>query len=974
MKPKFSILIAEDDAVTRNLLMRLLVKAGYEVVGVENGRKALEAFKQQFFHIVITDWMMPELDGIGLCHTIRRKIMTDSYVFIILLTAKNSHEDILNGLKSGADDYLVKPFNPGELMARINTGVRILTLEMARNEAEKQIRQYSESLEEMVWERTQQLRSSEEKYRTIIENIEDGYYELDIRGRLTFFNDSTLKFGEYSKEELLNKSFNELTSEETANDLIKIYSEVYNTGKPAKRVEWLMRTKSGKIRFMDSSVSLIRAPDGTPSGFRGIVRDVTDQKRLETQLIEKKRAAEAASQAKSEFLANMSHEIRTPVNGIIGMTELVMESDLDDEQRELLGIIDSEANALSDLINNILDFSKIEAKKMVVEQIPFDLLITMDDLIRIMKLRSHRKGLNFKATLSTDLPSHLIGDPSKLRQILMNLFTNALKFTHTGEIGLSVEVKDLLEDQVKLQFSIKDTGIGIAPEKQTTIFEPFTQADGSTTRKYGGTGLGTTISKQLTHLMGGEIGCHSELTKGSTFWFTVLLGINADEDRVVEHADIDLRDRRVLMVHAGASILAEMVPHFRSWRVELDTFTSGKEVLTLLQQSNDDVAPYALAIIGNLTSDLDGFALSQHIREITTLTQFPIILLTTSGKPGDAQRCREIGINGYLTGEIKSEQLHDAMTMVLAQFESRSDPPVEELITRYSLTEAKRRQAQILLVEDYPTNQQLAKRHLCDAGYAVDLAENGQLAVEAYQRKPYDLILMDMQMPVMDGYSATKTIRIIETQADRSNKKHSNAHIPIIATTAHAMKGDRELCLQAGVDDYITKPLRKKKLLGVVEKWLAQVDQQTPVKADDGGDSEWQETHSQMADNPRSDIPIDFERAIAEFEGDETFFLEILKAFLIQVQTQIETLKASFSEQNAEVIRKEAHSIKGGAADLTAMPFSEIAFQLETIGKAGELENGAAILERFEDEYRRLQHYVTKIYPETFNDLPDLIP
>jgi len=967
MKANFPVLVVEDDPISRKILERLLTKVGHEITGVENGLQALEALEQRFFPIILTDWMMPAMDGLSLCRRIREQ-ETESYVFIILLTAKDSPDDIVLGIEAGADDYLVKPFNPNELMARLNSGIRILNLEMARKTAERQIRGYSQDLEAMVRQRTEQLRNSEEKSRTILENIEDGYYEANLNGRLTFFNDSTCRISGYDREELIHMDARQLTSPESAQKLVKAYNRVFLTGQPAKRVEWVIRTKTGETRFLDNSVSLIRDAEDKPCGFRGIIRDVTDQKELEKELIEKRRLAEAANRAKSEFLANLSHEIRTPLNGILGMTELVMETRLDEDQREFIQTIESETNALYDLINDILDFSKIEARKIEIEQVSFDLRIMIEDLSRVMHMRTNRKGLTFSASIAPHVPAHLLGDPGRLRQILMNLLTNALKFTHAGQIELAVTLVQTLENKVKLSFSLKDTGIGIAPEKQALIFEPFTQADGSTTRKYGGTGLGTTISKRLAQLMGGEMGLESEPGKGSQFWFTVVMGIDAKGECVSRKTPVDPENQRILLVHACSETISHLTQHFASQSFRFTALSSGKEALAALERSVTDQAPFSVVILGSLTADMDGFEISRHIRMNHVLGHVPIILLAAAGKPGDGRLCRQIGINAYLSGNTTPEDLRQAMSMVLAQPQGSKAHAAPELVTRHTLSEARSRQVCILLAEDYPTNQQLAMRHLRSAGYTVELAENGQQAVEAFQQKPYDLILMDMQMPVMDGYEATRAIRALEAEAERvTDAMRCRSRTPIVAATAHAMKGDRELCLQAGADDYITKPLRKAKLLGMVDKWVSSAGLQEPLftVCDYAANPPAAPHQTDMADNGD---PIDFEKAIAEFEGDASFLLGVLKAYLLNVSGQIETIRQALADGNAEVVRKEAHAIKGGAADLTAAGLTDLAFTLEKMGKAAALEGGATALERLEAEYERLKEFANRRYPSELQE------
>ncbi len=930
---------------------------------------------QRFFPIVITDWVMPEMDGLGLCRAIREKV-TEGYVFIILLTARDSDEDIALGFEAGADDYLTKPFNPTELIARLNTGIRILNQEKTLKNAEQKIRQYSASLEDMVQARTEQLRNSEEKYRTILESIEEGYFEIDLSGRLTFFNDSICRISGYKRNELTGMNTHGLTDKDNDRKLLEEYNGVSQTGLPAKRIDWTLQTKSGDIRFMENSASLIRDSEGNPSGFRGIIRDVTERKELENDLLEKTRLAEAASKAKSEFLANLSHEIRTPLNGIIGMTELALENCLDDSQRELLKTIDAETNSLSVLINDILDFSKIEASKMELEQMHFDLRLMVEDLASNLSLRARRKGLDFAFLISPDVPLQLTGDPGRLRQILMNLLVNALKFTHEGEITLNVELDQDLGNDAKIRFSVKDTGIGIPAEKQAIIFDGFTQADGSTTRKYGGTGLGTTISKQLAKLMGGEIGLESEDGKGSVFWFTVVIGKQTGKKAVSERKELDLDNLKVLLVHGNRANVSNLRQHLGSWGCRLNAVCGGKDALSILEESAASRDHFKVILTGALIVDMDGFELSSRIRAMKEFDNVPIIVIASCGMKGDADKCKEIGIEGYMTGTTEPADLRQAILMILGVSGKKEAHQAKRLVTKHTLSEEKRNHGhvRILLAEDYPTNQKVAMRRLWGAGYEVDLVENGQLAVEAFKQKQYDLILMDMQMPVMDGYEATKAIRALEKKFKNKTKAgFKSFRTPIIATTAHAMKGDRELCLKAGTDDYLTKPFRKTKLLSTVERWTDSdpISKGRSLGRRDvcpGGEVESKEVDVAESEirNPKSkmdeaDTPMYFEKAVAEFEGDREFLIEVLEEFLDNVKVQIKTIHQALSEGNAELVRKESHSIKGGAADMAAERLAELAFELENVGKSKDLDRGDSVLQKLEGELARLENRMSPI-------------
>ena len=816
-----------------------------------------------------------------------------------------------------------------------------------RKQAEETIREYSENLEVMVEQRTNDLKKSEEKYRTILGNIEDGYYEVDLAGNQTFFNDSLCKITGYPEHELMGMNNREYTDEENARKLYIEYNKVYETGIPTKRFEWEITRKDGKKRFMETSISMITSSEGRSVGFRGILRDVTERKKLEREFIEKSRLAEEASRAKSEFLANMSHEIRTPLNGIIGMAELALDTKLDDNQKNIFHTINTEANSLQDVINEVLDFSKIEAGKLDLEDIPFDLRIAIENVASSFAHKTDQKGLEFISFLSPDVPSRLIGDPGRLRQILANLSGNALKFTHEGEIYIKADMAEDLGDKVKIRFLVKDTGIGIPKEKQATIFESFTQADGSTTRKYGGTGLGTTISKQLAELMGGEIGVESEEGKGSTFWFTAVFNKQKRHDAVPAAKKADLKDIKVLVVDDNQTNRFVLTEYFRSWGCLPVEATNGKEALSILKESIASKEPFDLLLTDFQIPEMSGFDLAKAIKTMETLEGVPIIVLTSAGKKGDGRICKEIGINGYLTKPIRHDDLHKAIVSVLGLSIGQGTAHLPALVTRHSIVEDFRKEVQILLVEDYPTNQQVAMRHLIKEGYQVDLAEDGRQAVEAYKRKAYNLILMDIQMPIMDGYAATQEIREIET---RNLEPSTIQRIPIIAMTAHAIKGYREKCLEAGMDDYIAKPLRRKDLLTMAEKWTGGIDD-SRLKIDDC---------TIPRGNQGSKAPMEYERALEEFEGDETFLMEVLEGFIENVTSQIKIIRQAISDGDAEVVRRESHSIKGGAGNLTAGKLADIAFELENIGKYGMLEGGIDALEKLEQEFFRLEYFVAE--------------
>jgi two-component system sensor histidine kinase/response regulator len=797
-----------------------------------------------------------------------------------------------------------------------------------------------------------QIRESEERFRLVTQATNEVIWDNDLRSGEQRWAGAIQPILGYAPAEVGNSGiwWEERIHPEDRQRVLSSLEALIESGGRTWSAEYRLRHKQGYYQILLDRGYVVRDDNGEPVRMLGSMMDVTKRRQAEEESEKARQEAETANRIKSEFLANMSHEIRTPMNGVIGMTGLLLDTDLSEEQRVYAETVRTSGENLLTIINDILDFSKLEAGKLELEMVDFDLHMVVEETVELFAEQTHSKGLELASLVEQEVPTALRGDAGRMRQVLLNLLGNAVKFTEEGEVVLRASLAEENEEFAVVHFQISDTGIGLTQEQQERLFESFSQADASTTRRYGGTGLGLAISKQLVERMGGEIGVESEVGKGSTFWFTVELEKQPEGDPQRKPSRrADLRNLHVLVVDDNETNRRIVHEQIVSWDMRNGMAENGISALQMLRGAAEQGELYDLAIIDLNMPGMDGMELASRIKADPSIATTKLILLTPMGLRGEAEQARQVGFSAYLTKPVRQSKLFDAIATVMdvstIEEKAKMSPAHEApIVTHHSLEEAKgpsrerRWRGHVLVAEDNQVNQRVAVKMLEKLGYRADMVADGLEAVEALSRIPYAAILMDVQMPEMDGYEATAEIRRREEDQQRRT--------PIIAMTANAMQGDREKTLEAGMDDYIPKPVKVEELEEVLKRWVLRPEgaaMATKASSDLGA--------------PKDPIDHSILASLRELQGEDEpdIVAELAQMFLEDVPLRLTELREAIETGDAPSVERIAHTLKGSSANMGAMRMESICSEIEEMGRMGELESVRALISELEEEFGRVR-------------------
>jgi PAS domain S-box-containing protein len=829
-------------------------------------------------------------------------------------------------ISAGAQDFLIKELLHDDLLKRV---VRY----------SGQLHKTSEAVAALS-RQIDRFKNYTDPFHSFFVHAPVGMVLMDLEARLLRSNEALQTMLGYTATELENQQLSIYIHPEDSLSYVENLAALQEGAVSFFETENRFHRKNGELAWWRVTLSMLRDQAEQPQFIYGLVKDISQWKKSEVSLQKAKDLAEAMARTKSEFLANLSHEIRTPIHTLTGMTELLLDTDLDMEQAEYAEQVRFSADVLLSLVNDILDYSKIEAGKLSLEETDFDLYEMLENAVDLVILEAHRKDLEVILRVAPDMSHLLRGDPARLRQIVINLFNNAVKFTSEGEIQIIVEEVGGDESQSTVRITVKDTGIGISQENMARLFQSFSQADTSTTRKFGGTGLGLSISKSLVEMMDGQIGVESQEGVGSTFWFTVSLN-KQDKDNLFKDVPNDFfSGLRMLLVDDNASARQVLGIYLEGWGCRVEETENGERALSWMRRSASDGDPYSLVLVDLRMPGIDGWQLASEVISDTLLNGTKMILLTPEGLgSGEAKMKLLRWFNGYLTKPVKRAELLTEVFRVLtreyepelAELESAEElegiGEVEEILSTAAEIEEPQG-AGILVVEDHEVNQQLFKTILEKLGHRVFLAGDGLEAVEAAGQAEFDLIFMDIQMPNMNGYDATRKLREMGVQT------------PIIAVTASALQEEQKKAIAAGMNHCLTKPFKKKDLVPVLRQWLRDPSTRKEAAARDSG------MHRGV---------FDFSKAVDAFMGREDVVRNVISSFIDNVADQLSQIPAALASGDLERVSREAHSIKGGAWNLEARPLGDAAGKLEDTSKAGDRDAAGIAFQELQKEYKKLK-------------------
>jgi two-component system, sensor histidine kinase and response regulator len=808
-----------------------------------------------------------------------------------------------------------------------------------------------EQAKEAIARSAAELRAAQERFQRAVSGTQDALFEFNLQTDEIWHSPRFAAMLGYDADEATHGALESHIHPEDGALVGKAMGDHLRSGAPYD-VEYRLRKKDGSWLWVRSRASAERDAEGHPLWLAGSIHDITEERAAREAMVRATQEAEAASRSKSTFLATMSHEIRTPMNGIIGMTGLLLETGLDRAQRDYAETIRASADSLLTILNDILDFSKIEAGKLDIEKLELELRANVDDVGSIMAFQAAAKGLELVVNVRPEVPERVLGDPQRIRQCLLNLVGNAIKFTHSGEVVLEVCMVGNQTGRALVHFEVRDTGIGVAPEALERLFQPFTQADSSTTRRFGGTGLGLSIVRRLVDLMGGQVGAQSEIGRGSTFWFTLPLEVVVSDD--APHAQAAApAGRRVLLVDdndTNRRVLSSQMEH-AGYRVT--SAPSARRALEILRTPNQGA--FDVVVLDYQMPDMDGAMLGEQIMKARDIAPTRLMLLTSLDRSGDMQRFADIGFCAYLTKPVRTRELLDCLGRALAHDAQDWALHSQPIITRGTLIarEPARRKIGgcVLLVEDNAINQRVARRFLERLGCDVHVVGDGAQAIEAYQRTRYDFILMDMQMPVMDGLEATQRIRELEVGADRGRT-------PIVALTANAMMGTLERCLEAGMDDYLTKPLDITRLQDALERFIdgGAVATTTATPASGSGAAPL---------GAGGDLDKEIRERLADVAGDDAEFIgELVEAFIGAGRDAVLEIRAAAHRGDNDALARAAHKLKGASANLHVNVLAALTQDLEARAKANASLEWSVEVEKIATEFERIAAAFKAAYGE----------